>query len=124
MPDRSAVPRVNTKCRTKRPTRNSPSPIPDAGVLCDRPSCGQASEQSKLSDCSSDHGMLLVPRLPDSVGPLMGAVVVVSLIAHVEEVKDGQLSGTRVTTKSSRSSTTRPNTSVARFAGSPSSSSA
>jgi hypothetical protein len=43
--------------------------------------------------------MLLVPRPPDSVGPLVGAVVVVGLIAHVEEVKDGQLSGTRVTTK-------------------------
>jgi hypothetical protein len=43
--------------------------------------------------------MLLVPRLPDSVGPLVGAVVVVDLIAHVEEVTDGQLSGTRVTTE-------------------------
>jgi hypothetical protein len=89
--------------------------------------CGQASQRSKLSDGSSDHGMLLVPRPPDSVSPLVGAVVVIALIAHVEKVKDGQLSGTRVTTKNREvvaPVNDTPQYVVAHFAGSPSSSSA
>jgi hypothetical protein len=40
--------------------------------------------------------MVLVPRPPDSVSPLVGAAVVIGLIARVEKVQYGQLSGTRV----------------------------
>jgi hypothetical protein len=64
----------------------------------DKP-CGQTSERSKLFDGSSDHGLLLAPRPPDSLGPLVRAVGVFGPIARVDEVKDRQLSGTRVTTK-------------------------